>query len=135
MMKFFGIVFEMLLWGLAGSIAFVFVASILDFLCGNKNQNVTVKKPTSSGSGGANDVAHKHISHSNQIDRAIDAVAARMAQEAHDTAVRDSQWSHDDACRMAHDSHDTAMHDHQAAVDCHDQFSAPPDFGVCNPFF
>lgn len=61
--------------------------------------------------------------------------ASRMAQEAHDTAVRDSQRLHDDACRMANESHDTAVHNHQAAVDCHDQFSAPPDFGVCNPFF
>lgn len=63
------------------------------------------------------------------------ATAARMAQEAHDTAVRDSQWLHDDACRTAHESHDTAVFDHQAAVDCHDQFASVPDFGGCNPFF
>lgn len=61
--------------------------------------------------------------------------ASRMAQEAHDTAVRDSQRLHDDACRMAHESHDTAVFDHQAAVDCHDQFASAPDFGGCNPFF
>lgn len=63
------------------------------------------------------------------------ATASRMAQEAHDTAVRDSQWLHDDACRMAHESHDTAVHDHWTAVECHDQFASAPDFGGCNPFF
>ena len=74
-----------------------------------------------------------NVPHSSTAEMHV--TASRMAQEAHDTAVRDSQWLHDDARRMAHESHDTAMHDHQAAVDCHDQFSAPPDFGCCNTFF
>lgn len=63
------------------------------------------------------------------------ATASRMAQEAHDTAVRDSQWLHDDACRMAHESHDTAMFDHQTAVDLHDHVVSDPGFGCCGPFF
>lgn len=63
------------------------------------------------------------------------ATAARLAQEAHETALRDSHWLHEDASRVAHESHDTAVYDHQSAADCHEQFSSPPDFGGCNPFF
>jgi hypothetical protein len=62
------------------------------------------------------------------------ATTARMAQEAHDIAVRDSWAMHEDACHMAQQAHDTAVNDHQAAVDYHDQYVAAPDFGCSNPF-
>ena len=65
----------------------------------------------------------------------IHAAAARVAQEAHDTAVRDSQLLHEDACRMAQESHDVAMFDHQAAADLHDLVVSDPGFGCCGPFF
>lgn len=65
----------------------------------------------------------------------VHAAAARVAQEAHDTAVRDSQLLHEDACRMAQESHDTAMFDHQAAADLHDLVVSDPGFGCCGPFF
>lgn len=63
------------------------------------------------------------------------ATATRMAQEAHEVAVRDSHRLHDDACRMAQESHDTAMFDHQAAVALHDHVVSDPGFGCCGPFF
>ncbi len=135
MLRFLWIIFEILLCALAGCIAFVIVASILDFLRGNNNQNATVKKSSSSGSGGEYYATHKRMGYSNQIDRDIDAAAARVAQDAHNTAVRDSQWLHDDACRTAHESHDTAVFDHQAAVDLHEHVISDPGFGCCGPFF
>lgn len=135
MLRFLWIIFEILLCALAGCIAFVIIASILDFLRGNNNQNATVKKSSSSGSSGEYYATHKRMGYSNQIDRDIDAAAARVAQDAHNTAVRDSQWLHDDACRTAHESHDTAVFDHQAAVDLHEHVISDPGFGCCGPFF
>ena len=135
MLKFLWIILEMLLCALAGCIAFVIIASILDFFRGNKNRNAAVKQSRSSGFGDPYDAAHKRISHSNQIDCDIYVTAARMAQEAHDIAVRDSWAMHEEACHMAQQAHDTSVYDHQAAADYHDQYVAAPDFGGCNPFF
>lgn len=135
MLKFLWIIMVILLCALAGGIAFVVIACILDFFRDNKNENAAVKQSSSSGSGGAYGAAHKRMSYSNQIDCDIHATATRMAQEAHEVAVRDSHRLHDDACRMAQESHDTAMFDHQAAVALHDHVVSDPGFGCCGPFF
>ena len=58
-----------------------------------------------------------------------------MAQEAHEVAVRDSRWLHEDACYMVQQAHDTAISDHQAAVDYHEHYISDPGFGGCGPFF
>lgn len=135
MLKFLWIILEMLLCALAGCIAFVIIASILDFFRGNKNRNAAVKLSRSSGFGDPYDAAHKRISHSNQIDCDIYVTAARMAQEAHDIAVRDSWAMQEEACHMAQQAHDTSVYDHQAAVDLHEHVVSDPGFGCCGPFF
>ena len=135
MLMFLWIIMEILLCALAGCVVFVIIACILDFFRGNKNRNAAVKQSSSSGSCCACDATYMRMSHSNQTDRDIHATAARMAQEAHETAIRDSLWLHDDACRMAKESPDTAMFDHQAAVDLHDHIASDPGFGCCGPFF
>lgn len=73
-----------------------------------------------------------HILHSSAEEH---ATASRMAQEAHDIAVRDSRSMHDDACHAAQQAHGTAVFDHQAAVDLHDHVVSDPGFGSCGPFF
>ena len=60
--------------------------------------------------------------------------SSRMAQDAHDTAVRDAWMLHEDANHMAQLAHDNAVFDHQAAVETHDNFASDPGFG-CGPFF
>lgn len=60
--------------------------------------------------------------------------SSRMAQDAHDTAVRDAWMLHEDASHMAQHAHDSAVFDHQAAVETHDNFASDPGFG-CGPFF
>ena len=61
-------------------------------------------------------------------------LAIRMAQEAHDTAVRDAWAMHDNADSMAQSAHDTAVNDHNFAVDLNDHMVNDPGFG-CGPFF
>jgi hypothetical protein len=58
----------------------------------------------------------------------------RMAQDAHDTAVRDAWAMHDNADSMAQSAHDTAVNDHNFAVDLNDHMVNDPGFG-CGPFF
>ena len=135
MLKLIGILLGIMMVTLAAMGLLIIEECIRDHIRYRKRRN-------NSGKGSGQQIScdepyARHKTNINNIHHAWDnhAAVSRMAQEAHDTAVRDSQWLHDDACRMAHESHDTAMHDHQAAVECHDQFSAPPDFGVCNPFF
>ena len=60
--------------------------------------------------------------------------AIRMAQDAHDTAVRDAWTMHHNADSMAQSAHDTAVNDHNFAVDLNDHMVNDPGFG-CGPFF
>lgn len=60
--------------------------------------------------------------------------AIRMAQEAHDTAVRDAWTMHNTADSMAQSAHDTAVNDHNFAVDLNDHMVNDPGCG-CGPFF
>ena len=135
MLKILGILCGILLFTLAGMALLIIEECIRDWFRYRKgavnrgkgsHQRISNDDSCSSRRTNVGTSYHAWVEH---------ATAAMMARDAHDTAVRDSRWMHDDACRTAHESHDTAMHDHQAAVDCHDQFSAPPDFGCCNPFF
>jgi hypothetical protein len=77
---------------------------------------------------------HRRLLQSNQYMSNAHEYATRMAQDAHDTAVRDAWAMHDNADSMAQSAHDTAVNDHNFAVDLNDHMVNDPGFG-CGPFF
>ena len=134
MFKFIGILVGIMMVALAGMALLIIEECIRDYIRYCKSRNESQK-----GSGHTkpheNADAHHQVNVNNTyLARQHHATTARMAQEAHDIAVRDSWAMHDDACHMAQQAHDTAVYDHQAAVDYHDQYVAAPDFGCSNPF-
>lgn len=76
----------------------------------------------------------RHRLQSNQHMSDAHELAIRMAQEAHDTAVRDAWAMHNNADSMAQSAHNTAVEDHNYAVDLNDHMMNDPGFG-CGPFF
>ena len=134
MFKFIGILVGIMMVALAGMALLIIEECIRDHIRYRKSRN-----ESKVGSGYTkpreNADAHHQVNVNNAyLARQHHATAARMAQEAHDIAVRDSWAMHEDACHMAQQAHDTAVNDHQAAVDYHDQYVAAPDFGCSNPF-
>ena len=98
-----------------------------------KNTNATTNQKLSCLS---TDFAqnHRRLVQSNQHTIDAHELAIRMAQEAHDAAVRDAWAMHDNADSMAQSAHDTAVNDHNFAVDLNDHMVNDPGFG-CGPFF
>lgn len=134
MFKFIGMLIGIMMVALAGMALLIIEESIRDHIRYRKSRNKSQK-----GSGHTepreNADAHHQVNVNNAyLARQNHTTAARMAQEAHDIAVRDSWAMHEEACHMAQQAHDMAVYDHQAAADYHDQYVAAPDFGGCNPF-
>lgn len=98
-----------------------------------KNANATAdqKQRSVTVSDGQN---RRRLLQSNQHMSDAHELAIRMAQEAHDTAVRDAWAMHDNADSMAQSAHNTAVEDHNYAVDLNDHMMNDPGFG-CGPFF
>lgn len=94
---------------------------------GTKDQKQSHSNPINVQNGRRLRSNQQHIHNMHEQSR-------RMAQEAHDTAVRDTWMLHEDANYMAQLAHDSAVFDHQAAVEAHDNFASDPGFG-CGPFF
>jgi len=134
MFKVIGILFGIMMVALGGMVLLIIEECIRDHIRYRKSRNESKK---GSGHTKLRDDTDTHCQvnvNNTYLARQNHTTAARMAEEAHDIAVRDSWAMHEDACRMAHESHDTAVHDHWTAVECHDQFASAPDFGGCNPF-
>lgn len=97
----------------------------------NTNSNPVRKPGLSSISDAQN---QRRRLQSNQLMNDARELAIRMAQEAHDTAVRDAWAMHDNADSMAQSAHNTAVEDHNYAVDLNDHMMNDPGFG-CGTFF
>lgn len=76
----------------------------------------------------------RRLLQSNQYMSNAHEHATRMAQDAHDTAVRDAWAMHDNADSMAQCAHNTAVEDHNYAVDLNDHMMNDPGLG-CGTFF
>lgn len=134
MFKVIGILFGIMMVALAAMALLIIEECIRDYIRYCKSRNESKKGSGHTKPRDDNDT-HRHVNVNNTyLAWHNHTTAARMAQEAHDIAVRDSWAMHEDACHMAQQAHDTAVYDHQAAVDYHDQYVAAPDFGGCNPF-
>ena len=133
MLKVIGILLGIMMVTLAGMALLIIEECIRDYIRYRKRRNITEKGSCHSIS--CDDTYTHHKVNVNNHAWGDHATAARTAQEAHETADRDSWGFHEDACHMAQQAHDTAVYNHQAAVDYHDQYVAAPDFGGCNPFF
>lgn len=134
MFKFIGILVGIMMVALAGMSLLIIEECIRDHIRYRKSRNESKKgsghtKPRENA-----DAHHKVNVNNTYLARQHRATAARMAQEAHDIAIRDSRTLHEDACHMAHQAHDMAVYEHQATVDYHDQYVTTPDFGCSNPF-
>lgn len=134
MLKVIGILLGIMMVTLAGMALLIIEECIRDYIRYRKRRNITEKGSCHSISCDDTYTHHKVNVNNTYLARQNHTTAARMAQEAHDIAVRDSWAMHEDACHMAQQAHDTAVYDHQAAVDYHDQYVAAPDFGCSNPF-
>ena len=135
MFKLIGALFVIMMLTLAGMVLLIIEECIRDHIQYRKRSNNTGK-----GSGQQISCDDPYVRQKTNINNAHHAwdnhvTVSRVAQEAHDTASRDSLWLHDDACRIAQESHDTAVFDNQAAVDLHDHVASDPGFGCCGPFF
>ena len=97
----------------------------------NTNSNPVRKQGHSSISDVQN---RRHRLQNNQHMNDAHELATRMAQEAHDTAVRDAWAMHDNADSMAQSAHNTAVENQNYAVDLNDHMMNDPGFG-CGPFF
>lgn len=98
-----------------------------------KNTNTTAGQNQNCSS---TDLAqnHRRLLRSNQHIHNAHEQSHRMAQDAHDTAVRDAWAMHDNADYMAQCAHNTAVEDHNYAVDLNDHMMNDPGFG-CGTFF
>lgn len=133
MPKLLGILIGILLITLVGMILLIVEECIRDHIQYRKRRNNAGK-----GSGQqilCDDAYVRCKTKTYKADHAWDdhSTASWMVQEAHDTAALGLQWLHDEVCRMVQEGHDTTIHDHQVAVEYHDQFVAKPDFGGCTP--
>lgn len=135
MFKVIGILFGIMMVALAAMALLIIEECIRDHIRYRKSRNEP-KKGSSHTIPRDDPDSHRQVNVNNTyLAWQNHATTARMAQEAHDIAVRDSWAMHEEACHMAQQAHDTAVCDHQAAADYHDQYVAAPDFGGCNPFF
>ena len=134
MFKFIGILVGIMMVVLAGMALLIIEECIRDHIRYRKSRNKSQKGSGHTKTRENADDHHQVNVNNAYLARQNHTTAARMAQEAHNIAVRDSWAMHEEACHMAQQANDMAVYDHQAAVDYHDQYVAAPDFGCSNPF-